>query len=58
MTQDICGGGIGKVVSWQALRNFPRFFGFLLSVFFKTKAQYSAHPPFCLHFTCFGCMML
>ena len=41
MTQDICGGGIGKVVCWQALRNFPRFFGFLLSVFFKTKAQYS-----------------
>ena len=26
MTQDICGGGIGRVISWQALRDFPRSF--------------------------------
>ena len=38
MTQDICGGGIGKVVSWQALRDFLRFFDFLLSVFSKKKS--------------------
>ena len=57
MTQDICGRGIGRVVSWQALRDFIRFFGFLLSAFSKTEAQYFAHPPFCLHFTCCGCMM-
>ena len=58
MTQDICGGGIGRVISWQALRDFPQFFGFLLSVFSKTKVQYFAHPLFCLHFTCYCCMML
>ena len=56
--QDICIGSICRVVSWQALDNFPHFFGFLLSVFSNTKAQYFAHPPFCLHFTCCGCMML
>ena len=58
MIQDICCGSICRVVSWQALDNFPHFFGFLLSVFSNTKAQYFAHPPFCLHFTCCGCMML
>ena len=61
MTQDICGGGIGRVVSWQAsaiFRDFPRFFGFLLSMFSKTKVQYFAHPLFCLHFTCYCYMML
>ena len=26
MTQDICSGGIGRVVSWQALRDFSTFF--------------------------------
>ena len=41
MTQDICGGGIGRVISWQALRDFPRFFGFLLSVFSKQKYNIS-----------------
>ena len=58
LTQDICGGGIGRVVSWQALRDFPRFLGILLSMFSKPKAQYFAHSSFCLHFTCCGCMML
>ena len=58
MIQDICSGSIRRVVSWKALDNFPHFFGFPLSVFSNTKAQYFAHPPFCLHFTCCGCMML
>ena len=58
MTQDVCGGGIGRVISWQALRDFLRSFGFLLSVFSKTKAQYFAYPPCCLRFTCCGRMIL
>lgn len=58
MIQDFCSGGISRVVSWQALDNFPHFSGFLLFVFSNTKAQCFAHLPFCLHFTCCGCMML